>query len=195
MKNYRLLIISILFSLLTFLYNWYQYNIEDFNLVLCIILFISIFVLFNIIFLKTLINIRNKKFIDILTLFILFIMIMINYNFNYKEIKLNVEWDKYYEKRKEVIKLVKDDKLGCIGDSNLAILPNNLKKVSQTGEIIIYKNDKYNQVIGFYIHRGIIDGDSDLIIYSNKDKSIIKEINIKKIKKIKNNWYYVTTGY
>ena len=182
MKNYRLLIISILFSLLTFLYNWYQYNIEDFNLVLCIILFISIFVLFNIIFLKTLINIRNKNFIDILTLFILFIMIMINYNFNFKEIKLNVEWDKYYEKRKEVIKLVKDDKLGCIGDSNLAILPNNLKKVSQTGEIIIYKNDKYNQVIGFYIHRGIIDGDSDLIIYSNKDKSIIKEINIKKIK-------------
>ena len=195
MKNYRLLIISILFSLLTFLYNWYQYNIEDFNLVLCIILFISIFVLFNIIFLKTLINIRNKNFIDILTLFILFIMIMINYNFNFKEIKLNVEWDKYYEKRKEVIKLVKDDKLGCIGDSNLAILPNNLKKVSQTGEIIIYKNDKYNQVIGFYIHRGIIDGDSDLIIYSNKDKSIIKKINIKKIKKIKNNWYYVTTGY
>ena len=122
-------------------------------------------------------------------------MVIFNFNFPYVTSKIKVEWNKYEKARYEVVELAKNDKLGFIGDTKIAILPNNYKKISQTGEILIYENSSENQMIGFFINRGMLSG-SKILIYSTGGSELIEdnEKYIKNIKKIKKYWYYVETN-
>ena len=197
-KKYSLLISSILFSICSFLFYWYTNNM---NLLLWIVLFFIIFILFIIITIKSITDLHSKKGDKILTAFIsiviLSITIIFHFNFPYEMAKINVEWNKYKKARYEVVELAKNDKLGFIGDTKSAVLPDKLKKVSQTGEVLVYQNDGENLVVGFWVNRGMLGG-SKLLIYSTGGKKLIKENethNIENIKKINDNWYYVVTKY
>lgn len=191
-KKYSLLISSILFLIGSFIFNWYTYDIS-------IILFILLFVIFHGLFIIIIINCIKKisvnKTISFISIFIMLLTIILHFNFPFEEIKLNVEWNKYDELRYEVINLVKEDKLEFDLDTKIAILPNNYKKISQTGEILIYENSSENQMIGFFINRGMLSG-SKILIYSTGGSELIEdnEKYIKNIKKIRDNWYYVETN-
>lgn len=197
-KKYSLLIISILISIFSFLVNWYTY---DMNILLFLILFFIIFISFNTTFLKSIVYLysekNDKKLIAFISIVILSITVVFNFNFPYETAKINAEWNKYENARYEVVELAKNDKLGFIGDTKSAVLPDKLKKVSQTGEVIVYQNDSESLVVGFFINRGMLSG-SKLLTYSTGGKKLIKENevhNIESIKKIKDNWYYVVTKY
>lgn len=193
MKKYSLCIVSTIFLIVSTLYMWYSDYLFNKFFVISILPLFLFFFLFNFLVLISLISIfKNKNYINILTVFILFIMLLIYLFFPYREAKLSVEWNKYKDKRNKVIELVRKDKISYLGDSKNAILPSNLEKVSSDGTIYVYKNEKENQIIGFWIFRGI--DESVLLIYSTEGKKAIEEYEtISKIKKIDTNWYYVET--
>ena len=200
-KKYSLLISSILYFIFVFLLFWFINDLGNFvyifffiPIVIPIIFFIFIYITLII---KSIENIIKKKnYIDVLSILILLFCTYLQFNFPFEEEKLKLEWNIYNDKRYKVIELVKKDKLGCIGNTISAPLPDNLKKVSQTGEILIYKSNKKKQVIGFFINRGMLSGSTLLIYSSNGKKDILDNVSdIITIKKIKNNWYFVKTDY
>ena len=71
------------------------------------------------------------------------------------------------------------------------------KSVSSDGEIYVYQNDD-NQVISFWIFRGVLSGSTELI-YTSTDEKLIYENKsrnlITKIIKLKEHWYYIETDY
>lgn len=194
-KKYYLLICTSLYAISFFFYFWFINNIEEKIPFFSVMIMLVLYLLYIIILIKSLINIiKDKRYIDIITIILLFLCTFLQFNFPFEESKINVEWNKYEKARYEVIELAKKDKLRFIGDTKTAVLPNNLKKVSQTGEIVVYLNEDKKQVIGFFINRGMLSG-SKMLIYSNCGKKLIneKEKNAVNIKKIKEKWYYVET--
>lgn len=198
MKKYSLLISSILILICSFLSDWYVY---DMNMLPFLVIFIIVSISFIVTFLKSIVDLCSKKddkmFIGFTSIVILFITIIFHFNFTYETSKINVEWNKYEKVRYEVVELAKKDKLGFIGDTKSAVLPDKLKKVSQTGEVLVYQNDTEKLIVGFFINRGMLGG-SKLLIYSTGGKKLIKENelhNVESIEKIKENWYYVVTKY
>ena len=195
-KKYSLLISSILIFICSFIFNWYIYDV---GLLLSLLIFFIVSIVFIIIFVKSIVNLyskeEGKKIVAFISIIILSIMVIFNFNFPYVTSKIKVEWNKYEKARYEVVELAKNDKLGFIGDTKIAILPNNYKKISQTGEILIYENSSENQMIGFFINRGMLSG-SKILIYSTGGSELIEdnEKYIKNIKKIKKYWYYVETN-
>lgn len=71
------------------------------------------------------------------------------------------------------------------------------KSVSSDVEIYVYQNDD-NQVISFWIFRGVLSGSTELI-YTSTDEKLIYENKsrnlITKIIKLKEHWYYIETDY
>ena len=98
------------------------------------------------------------------------------------------------EKRTEVVNLIKEDML--VSDNNDIILPKEYKNISEKGEVTIFKNEEDNQIIGFWISRGI-NTDGKLYIYSSKGKdAIIEEFGEEycEVEHLYNDtWFYVTT--
>ena len=197
-KKYFLLICSLLYLIISFIYSWFKYDLENIISIFCIIPMLILLIIYFIILINCLKNIFNdKKYFDIITIIILILCVFIQFYFPFEESKLKLEWDTYKDKRYEIIKLVKEDKLKKIEDTQAYTLPDNLKKISQTGEVLVYKNDKYVQVIGFFIIRGMIFSGSKLLVYSSNNKNDILDniSNINEINKIKDNWYYIETSY
>lgn len=77
-------------------------------------------------------------------------------------------------------------------------LPNKYKKLSTSGQVFIYQNSDKEQVIGFWVFRGVFSGSLE-VIYSTGGENLIKSNDkghsITKIEKLKDNWYYVETDY
>ena len=113
---------------------------------------------------------------------------------NFRWIKTNVEFPLYRKQREKIIEKVKDDEFAYYFDKNIK-LPI-YKYVSSDGEIYVYRNDR-EQVISFWIYRGVLSGNVELI-YSSGGKNLIYEIKnnseIVKIVELDENWYYVESS-
>jgi hypothetical protein len=95
------------------------------------------------------------------------------------------------DKRLEIVKLIKDKELD---DKNRNIKLPKYKYVSQDGEVHVYQNNE-EQVIGFWVFRGMLSGSVELV-YSSSDEKLIKEnedIDVCAITELKEHWYYVVT--
>lgn len=158
MKKYILLIISIIVMILSFLNSWYLDQLLDsffiFSLIFNLVLFISwiICLIHSIIKL-----VKDKNIFNVISLIIVILTALLVLFFPFRESKVKLELSIYEEKRLEVIKLIKDNKLK-IDDLGNVILPNKYKKVSTSGEVVVYHNDNKNQVVTFWIFRGIQSG-------------------------------------
>lgn len=84
------------------------------------------------------------------------------------------------KERKEIINLVKNDKIEYYYKGNAKL--KKYRYVSQDGEIYVHRNNKDEQVICFWIFRGVMSGSVELV-YSSKGKKLIEE-NIDFISKI-----------
>lgn len=193
-----MLIISIILFLLNFLFGWYSDRIYDSTFFIPIILN-GFIILLNIIFiLYALISRRiNKSKLILIAIIIGILSIAFRFIFPFRNIRTILELYIFEDERLEIIEKVKNNEIE-IDEYGNADLPKNLKKLSSDGEITVYKNDETGQVICFWIFRGVLSG-SHQLMYSSNGEKLIRENEtghpIEKIKKLKDNWYYVKTDY
>ena len=96
MKKYLYLIISILYSIVFFILNWYSDNIFRISFVLLSIISFVIYILFPCLLSYLIIKIIKKNsYIDIISIIILIITALFNMNFPYREMKTKLEFNKY----------------------------------------------------------------------------------------------------
>ncbi len=181
---------------LCLLCNWYSDLIVGYFTIFTL-LFIKLFLLIIwIIFLVKIIKSfdKNKNKINIL-FGILLIGSIFSLFFDFRFIKTKVEFTLYKKQRNIIIEKVKNNEFTYYFDKNIK-LPI-YKYVSSDGEIYVYRNDE-EQIIGFWIFRGISSGNVELI-YSSDGEDLIYDIKnnseIVKIIELEENWYYVESNY
>ncbi len=134
---------------------------------------------------------KNKSMFECFIILIYILNILVILFFPFRKIKTKLEFDLYMNDRLEIINLVKQQK-SIYNDNNIFVLPNEYKKVSTSGKIIIYKNSSEDTMIGFWIFRGMMSG-SVQIIYSSGGEDLIMNSNldIQHIAQLAENWFYV----
>lgn len=196
-KNIILVIYALILCLLSFFNNWYRDNILDsLNFLVAIIfnliLLISFIVLLNI-------TVKNFKVFKItklnVSLLVTLIITLVLTFYDFRLIKTKLELNLFEKQRYIIIDKIKNDELTYYYGKNIK-LPI-YKYISSDGEVYVYQNDE-NQVISFWIARGMMS-DSIELIYSTGGKKSIRENksrdSIKKIIKLKEDWYFVVTRY
>lgn len=116
--------------------------------------------------------------------------------FPFRSAKVNLELEIFDNGRTQIVEMVKSGDL-ISSDWGNAELPLKFTHLSSDGNIFIYQNDE-EQVISFWVFRGMLSGSVQLI-YSSKDESLIYENedghSILSIEEIKDHWYLVETDY
>lgn len=197
-KKYWLLIISILFFILSFIKSWYSDLLLDKLFIFYIIPNLLLFILFNFLYIFSLVKIiKEHKLINIICIILLLCAVLLFIFFPFRKAKTNYELKRYEKARLEIVNKILCNKLKPDDLGNVK-LPKGYKKYSISGEVTIYQNDKEGQVICFWIFRGVQTGSVELI-YSTGGEKLIKDNEtghpIVNIEKLKDNWYYVETDY
>ena len=198
MKKYKILIISILTLIISFVRSWYSDFLFDKLFIFYIIPNLLLFVLFNYCFITSLIKIvKERKLINVVSIIVLLCSVLLFFFFPFRKVKTNYELNSFEKARLEIIDKIIYNELKPDDFGNVK-LPKEYKKYSMSGEVTIYQNDKEGQVICFWIFRGMQSGSVQLM-YSTGGEKLIKDNEnghpIKKIEKLKDNWYYVETDY
>lgn len=198
MKKYNNLILSILILVFSFIICWYSDYLSSSLFVFGIVLDLILMLFFFIILIISIRNLKQKiNIINILTIIILVATAILVLFFPFRDVKIKYELNLYEKDRLEVIDMIKDNELKSDEIGNVT-LPNKYKKLSTSGQVFVYKNSGKEQVIGFWVFRGMLSG-SNLVIYSTGGKDLIessiKGHPITNIEKLKDNWYYVETNY
>ena len=198
MKKYNNLILSILILIFSFIICWYSDYLSSSLFVFGIVLDLILMLFFFIILIISIRNLKQKiNVINILTIIILVATAILVLFFPFREVKMKYELKLYEKDRLEVINMIKDNELKPDEIGNVT-LPNKYKKLSTSGQVFVYKNSGKEQVIGFWVFRGMLSG-SELLIYSSEGEDLIRNninaYSITNIEMLKDNWYYVKIDY
>lgn len=193
-----MLIVSIILFVLNFLLGWYRDVLLDNLFVFQLIPEAFVFLLnIVVILVASIMRKNNKTKLTLIASIIIIISLILRFIFPFRNVKTILELYIYEDERLEIIEKVKNNKIK-IDEYGNADLPKKLRKLSSDGEITVYQNDENVQVICFWIFRGMLSG-SHQLIYSSNGEKLIRENEtghpITKIKKLKDNWYYVDTDY
>lgn len=184
--------LSILYFIVFFLTRWYTDEIISLISILIIPLFFCIFIIHNFTLYQIIKRIINnyKKIENYIPIIILITGTIISIIIPSRETKMMYELKIYKQKRIEIIEKIKANKLKPYYQNNVK-LPLGYKKISSSGEVYVYKNDKKGTIIGFWIMRGLSTGPSSSIIFSDTKEieNYIPSITYKR--KINKNWYYI----
>lgn len=198
MKKGFTIIIAVLALVINFLCFWYSDFLINryfvFGLIpICFsIIAIIVSAILSIVFIA-----KNKKqpsayvslAISIITVILIFV-------FPFRTARVDVELTLLEKDRLEIIQMVRDGEI-TVDDIGNASLPKEYDHLSSDGEIFVYQNDS-EQVISFWVFRGILSGSVQLV-YSSTDESLIYANEtghpITNIKKLKDRWYLVDTDY
>ena len=116
--------------------------------------------------------------------------------FPFRTAKVKLELQLYEKARTRVVEMVQKGEIISDHLGN-AELPVELNHLSSDGYIFVYQNDE-EQVVSFWVYRGMLSGSVQLI-YSSEDENLIRENEtghpIISIEKLKEHWYLVETDY
>ena len=193
-----MLIVSIILFILNFLLGWYGDVLLDNLFVFQLIPEAFVFLLNIVVLLVACIMRKNNKTkLTLIAIIIVIISLILRFIFPFRNVKTILELYIYEEERLQIVEKVKNNEIETDENGN-ADLPKNLRKLSSDGEITVYQNDENGQVICFWVFRGMLSG-SHQLMYSSNGEKLIRENEtghpITKIKKLKDNWYYVDTDY
>lgn len=198
MRKYLPLVLSAFSLIENFVLFWYRDTLLNRFFIFGLVPHaISVFTLLCslIVFLVCVIRQHSKKeyyyalAVSAVTVIVLFV-------FPFRMAKVNLELQLFEDDRLQIIEMVKN---GDITTDNLgnAKLPDGFGMLSSDGEIFVYQNDS-EQVISFWVFRGMLSGSVELI-YSSTDESLIYENEtghpIISVDKLKEHWYLVDTDY
>ena len=124
------------------------------------------------------------------------ITIVMPFVFPFRDAKVHLEFPIYEKDRLAVIEMVKNEELTVDHIGN-AELPKGYRNLSSDGEIFIFQNDE-EQVVAFWVFRGMLSGSVQLI-YSSQDEALIYANEtghpITSVTRLKDHWYLVDTDY
>lgn len=193
----KLIVIELILCLLSFVVNWYQNSIISYFTIFTYAIFrFILFILLLVLLIRVINYLRNTK--NKISKAILLALLVVTFflsSYDFSFIKTKFELKLYEQQHNIIIQKVKNNELSYYSDKNIK-LPI-YKYVSSDGEIYVYQNDE-EQVISFWISRGLLSGSIELI-YSSTDENLIYRNEsghpIDKIIKLKEHWYYVETNY
>ena len=196
MKRNRLLLLSLISSLLVILVSLFQWDLIDIItefLMLPIWLFVYAF--FIIMTIWTLIHLlKNRKWQPFV---IQLITILLWLFFPFNQINLDLNFRIHQDKREEVATKIENGVIKPnVSDSpSLIQLPKKYTQLSKGGGDIAVETKGKAKSILFFTYRGMIDNFSGFVYNPNDNKPSKSDFNgdFKQIKKVHKNWYYVSS--
>ncbi|MFF2593606.1 hypothetical protein ACFVSZ_09625 [Priestia megaterium] len=196
MKRNRLLLLSLISSLLVILVSLFQWDLIDIItefLMLPIWLFVYAF--FIIMTILTLIHLlKNRKWQPF---FIQLITILLWFFFPFNQINLDLNFRIHQDKREEVATKIENGviKPNVPNSPSLIQLPKEYTQLSKGGGDIVVETKGKAKSILFFTYRGMIDNFSGFVYNPNDNKPSKSDFNgdFKQIKKVHKNWYYVSS--
>ena len=198
MKKYYGVFFATFAFALNFLCFWYSDFLFNRYFIFGLIpLCLAIIVLIASMIISIVFVVRNKnRLSSCISLGISIISIIFIFFFPFRMAKVNFELTLLEKDRLEIVEMIKDGKI-VIDDLGNAKLPKGYGHLSSDGEIFVYQNDN-EQVISFWVFRGMLSGSIELI-YSSVDESLIYANEsghpITNVEKLKDHWYLVDTDY
>lgn len=200
MKKYRLLLLSILLLIATFVYGWFNDQLIGVATVLIDVPFFILLVGCCIALLVGCIKriIGQKAYINLLSIAVLALLVVIVVFFPFRKARVRTELALLEAKRLTVVEMVRSGELKSEDGSENVILPRGYKLCSASGEVYVFQNDDRGQVIAFWVYRGMLSGSMELV-YSTGGEALIRANEnghpITTVEQLKDNWYYVVTDY
>ncbi|WP_454844347.1 hypothetical protein [Priestia megaterium] len=196
MKRNRLLLLSLISSLLVILVSLFQWDLIDIItefLMLPIWLFVYAF--FIIMTIWTLIHLlKNRKWQPFV---IQLITIPLWFLFPFNQINLDLNFRIHQDKREEVATKIENGviKPNVPNSPSLIQLPKEYTQLSKGGGDIVVETKGKAKSILFFTYRGMIDNFSGFVYNPNDNKPSKSDFNrdFKQIKKVHKNWYYVSS--
>ena len=198
MKKISAVILSLCAFATVFLSFWYNDVLFNRLFVFGLIpMALSVLLLFGSLIVSIIVIARKPSILkSYLPIVISIITVLIIFVFPFRKAKVNLELQLFDKARMHVIEMVKNDEIipDRIGNAEL---PFGFRHISSDGNIFIYQNDE-EQVISFWVFRGMLSGSVQLI-YSSKDENLIYDNeeghSIESIEELKDHWYLVETDY
>jgi hypothetical protein len=195
-KRNRLLLLSLISSLLVILVSLFQWDLIDIItefLMLPIWLFVYAF--FIIMTIWTLIHLlKNRKWQPFV---IQLITILLWLFFPFNQINLDLNFRSHQDKREEVATKIENGviKPNVPNSPSLIQLPKEYTQLSKGGGDILVETKGKAKSILFFTYRGMIDNFSGFVYNPNDNKPSKSDFNgdFKQIKKVHKNWYYVSS--
>jgi hypothetical protein len=195
-KRNRLLLLSLISSLLVILVSLFQWDLIDIItefLMLPIWLFVYAF--FIIMTIWTLIHLFKKRkwqpfVIQLITISLWFL-------FPFNQVNLDLNFKIHQDKREEVATQIENGVIKPnVSDSpSLIQLPKKYTQLSKGGGDIVVETKGKAKSILFFTYRGMLDNFSGFVYNPNDNKPSKSDFNgdFKQIKKVHKNWYYVSS--
>ena len=198
MKKYRLLLLSILLLIATFVYGWFNDQLIGAATVLIDVPFFILLVGCCIALLVGCIKriIGQRAYIEFLSVAVLALLIVMVVFFPFRKARVRTELALLEAKRLTVVDMVRSGELKSEDGSGNVVLPRGYKPCSASGEVYVFQNDGRGQVIAFWVFRGVLSGSVELV-YSTGGEALIRANEdghpIATVEQLKDNWYYVIT--
>ena len=196
MKRSRLLLLSLISSLLVVLVSLFQWDLVDIItefLMLPIWLFVYAF--FIIMTIWTLIYLfKNRKWQPFV---IQLITILLWFFFPFNQVNLDLNFRIHQDKREEVATKIENGVIKPnVSDSlSLIQLPKEYTQLSKGGGDVVVETKGKAKSILFFTYRGMLDNLSGFVYNPNDNKPSKSDFDgdFKQIKKVHKNWYYVSS--
>ncbi|MFS8604560.1 hypothetical protein LRO89_18295 [Priestia megaterium] len=196
MKRSRLLLLSLMSSLLVILVSLFQWDLVDMItefLMLPVWLFVYAF--FIIITVWALIHLfKNRKWQPFV---IQLITIILWFFFPFTQVNLDLNFKIHQNKREEVAARIKNGviKPNVPDSPSLIQLPKEYTQLSKGGGDIVVENKGKATSILFFTYRGMLDNFSGFVYDPNDHKPSKSDFDgdFKQIEKLHKNWYYVSS--
>ncbi|MBY0091654.1 hypothetical protein H7S74_19420 [Priestia aryabhattai] len=196
MKHSRLLLLSLISSLLVILVSLFQWDLVDIItefLMLPIWLFVYAF--FIIMTIWTLIHLFKKRKWQPFVIQLITISLWFFFPFN--QVNLDLNFKIHQDKREEVATKIENGVIKPnVSDSpSLIQLPKKYTQLSKgEGDIVVETKGKAKSIL-FFTYRGMLDNFSGFVYNPNDNKPSKSDFNgdFKQIKKVHKNWYYVSS--
>ena len=196
MKRNRLLLLSLISSLLVILVSLFQWDLIDIItefLMLPIWLFVYAF--FIIMTIWTLIHLFKKRKWQPFVIQLITILLWFFFPFN--QVNLDLNFKIHQDKREEVATKIENGviKPNVPNSPSLIQLPKEYTQLSKGGGDILVETKGKAKSILFFTYRGMLDNFSGFVYNPNDNKPSKSDFNgdFKQIKKVHKNWYYVSS--
>ncbi|WP_318618368.1 hypothetical protein [Priestia megaterium] len=196
MKHSRLLLLSLISSLLVILVSLFQWDLVDIItefLMLPIWLFVYAF--FIIMTIWTLIHLFKKRKWQPFVIQLITISLWFFFPFN--QVNLDLNFKIHQDKREKVATKIENGVIKPnVSDSpSLIQLPKKYTQLSKGGGDIVVETKGKAKSILFFTYRGMLDNFSGFVYNPNDNKPSKSDFNgdFKQIKKVHKNWYYVSS--
>ena len=198
MKKFRLLLLSILLLLISFVVAWYSDLLFDALFVLIFPLFIFLFICFIVLLVESIKGlVKRREYPCLASLAVLVLLFVLIARFPFRDARVKLELNLFEADRLYVVDMIRADQLQPKDELGNIVLPDEYKKLSSSGEVFQYQNDEAGQVIGFWVFRGMLSGSVELV-YSSGGEELIRANEarigpIMRLEKLKDCWYSVET--